>query len=81
VRSDTTARLGIAVAKKAVGAAVARNRIKRVIREYFRQTRGQLPALDIVVQARPAAARTGNDGLRKSLERHWQELIKRCAAS
>lgn len=69
------------MAKKAVASAAARNRIKRVIREHFRQSRALLPAMDIVVQAKSATARTGNDGLRESLQRHWQELIKRCAAS
>lgn len=69
------------MAKKAVPGAVERNRIKRVVRENFRQHRATLPALDIVVQARPAAAVTSNAELRQSLERHWQELIKRCAAS
>src|SRR5690242_5675762 len=51
------ARLGVAVAKKAVAAASQRTRIKRVVRESFRLDRGQLPAVDIVVQARGGAAK------------------------
>lgn len=74
-------RLGLAVARKAAASAAERNRIKRVVRERFRLNRGQLPAVDIVVQARAAAARHDNSALRSSLDWHWQEVIKRCKAS
>jgi ribonuclease P protein component len=75
------ARLGINVARKAVSNATARNRIKRQIRESFRNHRNGLPAVDIVVQARQPAATADNVLIRNSLEWHWQELIKQCAAS
>ena len=48
-------RLGVTVSKR-VGNAVTRNRVKRRIREWFRQARGRLPnGSDIVVIARQAA--------------------------
>ena len=75
------ARLGITVAKKTVSSAAKRNRIKRVVRESFRQNRSGLPAVDVVVQARHGARQHDNPGLRASLDRHWQELIKRCERS
>src|SRR5579862_6841824 len=62
------ARLGLAVAKKAVASAAARARIKRVVRESFRMNRGLLPAADIVVQARGTAAKRENGDLRASLD-------------
>jgi ribonuclease P protein component len=48
-------RLGVTVSRK-VGNAVVRNRIKRRIREWFRQDRGLVGnGRDVVVIARPAA--------------------------
>ncbi len=50
------ARLGITVSSK-VGNAVARNRVKRFVRECFRQWNHQIvPPRDILVIAKPAAA-------------------------
>lgn len=50
------ARLGVSVSKK-VGSAVARNRIKRVLREQFAQVAATVPAcIDVVVIARPGCA-------------------------
>ena len=49
-------RLGITVSGK-VGNAVARNRVKRLVREFFRRRRHEfLPGLDVLVIARKSAA-------------------------
>ena len=61
---DTAARLGLAVSRKVSKRAVARNRIKRVLRESFRRLRHQLPPGDYVFVARAAAAHASNDALR-----------------
>jgi ribonuclease P protein component len=48
-------RFGVTVSAR-VGNAVVRNRVKRVMREVFRQQRARLhPPLDIVVIAKPGA--------------------------
>ena len=55
------ARLGLIVGKRVDKRAVARNRIKRELREAFRLQKAQLPALDIVVQvvSRPERGQAG----------------------
>ncbi|MGH8307213.1 MAG: ribonuclease P protein component [Gammaproteobacteria bacterium] len=81
LNTGAKARLGITVARKTATSAVVRNRIKRQVRESFRSYHKLLPAVDVVVQARQPAAAVDNPTIRSSLEWHWQELIKRCAAS
>jgi ribonuclease P protein component len=75
------ARLGLSVSARTVGNAVNRNRIKRVIRESFRSHAAALPAVDIVVNTRPGAREIPNAQLAERLLQHWQNLVKRCAAS
>jgi ribonuclease P protein component len=62
-------RLGITASRK-VGGAVARNRVKRRVREIYRRfpRRGELPALDLVVHVQPAAAAAEFAALRAELE-------------
>jgi ribonuclease P protein component len=61
------ARLGLSVGAKSVGNAVARNRVKRIVRDWFRLCRAELPPLDLVVGARNGAASAHNAQLRESL--------------
>lgn len=66
------ARLGLAVSKKHCKKAVARNRIKRIIRESFRAQQDQLEGLDIVVMNQAPASDAANGDLFASLQQHWQ---------
>ncbi|HET6922642.1 MAG TPA: ribonuclease P protein component [Anaeromyxobacteraceae bacterium] len=61
------ARLGVTVSSK-IANAVTRNRIKRWVREAFRGVAAGLPAVDVVVVARPGADRAGLAGARQALE-------------
>jgi ribonuclease P protein component len=73
-------RLGLAIAKKVAKRAVDRNTLKRIVRESFRLRQHTLTALDIVVLARSDALTASPELLRKSLERHWLQLVKRCVS-
>lgn len=57
-----------------------RNRLKRLIRESFRQQQEALAGLDIVVIGKPVAINTMNQDLLKLLGRQWMELT-RCKES
>ena len=67
-------RLGLAIAARTIGNAVARNRLRRLIRESFRLHRSALPALDIVVSGRAPAHEASPAILRAALERLWQRI-------
>lgn len=73
------ARLGIAVSRRVARRAVDRNRIKRHVREAFRQRTLELPGLDLIVLARGDAAGASAQDIRRSLARQWQRIGKRCA--
>jgi ribonuclease P protein component len=75
------ARLGMAVGVRAAGNAVNRNRVKRLIRESFRATQQELPPVDLVVNARPAAGKASNAELTASIAGLWDRIRKRCAQS
>jgi ribonuclease P protein component len=75
------ARLGLSIGKKAVGNSVARNRVKRQVRESFRRIAQQMPALDLVVGARNGARTAHNARLQESLEALWKEIQRRCVVS
>ncbi len=68
------ARLGLAVSRKVSKRAVARNRIKRIVRESFRGHRAGLPALDLLVIARPVAVGAANPALHADLDIAWRKL-------
>ena len=75
------ARLGLAVGVKAAGNAANRNRVKRVVRETFRHRQQELPPVDLVVNARPAAAKATNAQIVASVVALWTRIRERCARS
>jgi ribonuclease P protein component len=78
VGENSGPRLGMAVSRQVDKKAVGRNRIKRVIRESFRQRfSGLNDSLDIVVLPRRETATICNRELFRSLQSHWSRLESR----
>jgi ribonuclease P protein component len=74
-------RLGITVAKKRVKKAHDRNRIKRIVRESFRNHQQSLPNIDIVVVGKSGLDKLSNQELFLVLSKLWKKLAKRCEKS
>jgi ribonuclease P protein component len=75
------ARLGLSIAARAIPRAVGRNRIRRLVREVFRLSQHELPALDLVVATRPAADAASAAELRADLARALSAIRSKCAPS
>lgn len=71
------ARLGLAIAKKADPHAVGRNRIKRLLREAFRAQQLLLPAVDLIVLARPSIRTAPNETVRAEFTSTLSKLTTR----
>jgi ribonuclease P protein component len=72
--SRDDARLGLAVSKKHIYAAVDRNKLKRIIRESFRHHQHQLCGIDIVVITYKPLKLCENPKIFNSLEWHWEKV-------
>ena len=78
--AGSEARLGIAVPKK-VGGAVARNRIKRRLREVWRQLLPQIPGgSDYVLLVRPPLAETAEERDETWLRERVEEILGKARA-
>ncbi len=72
------ARLGLAISIKNCGNAVARNRVKRLVRESFRRHQTLLGANNVVVTTRAGVAALDNRQILSALAVHWKNLNKKC---
>lgn len=75
------ARLGLAIAKKKLPTAPARNRLKRIIRESFRFHHEQLAGLDIIVLNTLHAGMKTNAEIFTALNAHWNAVAEQCKKS
>jgi ribonuclease P protein component len=76
--SNKNARLGIIASKKTLPLAVDRNRIKRIIREKFRQHNIKFCKLDLVVLVRRDFSHKVDVRI-DNLERLFSQVENRCA--
>lgn len=78
-RSNTVghARLGLAISKKALSKAHDRNRIKRLLRETFRNNTN-ISSVDVIVLIRGNVKHVQNKDIIKKLERAWNKLVNSC---
>jgi ribonuclease P protein component len=72
------ARVGLTVSSK-VGGAVTRNRIRRRLREAVRLELAGLPAVDLVLVARPSSTRATVEDFREWLRRAAVRIAKETA--
>ena len=62
--------------RKRLRRAVCRNRVKRLVRESFRQNLDRLAGQDVVVIARLGPGESSGR-IRESLAAHWQRVAER----
>lgn len=75
LNQEENSRLGMAVSRQVDKHAVGRNRIKRVVRESFRNHFScKKVCLDIVILPRRETADMSNEKLFRSLQDHWSRL-------
>ena len=68
-------RLGLAVAKKHLKLACHRNRLKRIIRDAFRQNQSAFSNIDIVVLSRADVKQRDLKQIRTALDKHWLTVV------
>ena len=68
------ARLGIIAGKQHLRRAVDRNRVRRVIRESFRQTKAALSGLDLIVLIRSSCSKVETKTIRNDIDHLWQTI-------
>lgn len=69
------ARLGLVIGKRFVNSAVARNKIKRVMRESFRLNQKRLAGFDIIIIARHQCDTLDKAKLREGIDKLWEKLL------
>ena len=70
-------RLGIVIGRKVCPRATRRNRVKRLIRETYRQRQAELEGLDIIVLARGGIAALEPPALLERITGLWTRLLNR----
>ena len=64
----------MAISARAIPTAVRRNRVRRLVRETFRMAQHELPAVDLFISVRAAAATPPGSVVVASLRRLWRGI-------
>lgn len=67
-------RLGISAARRQIRRAVDRNRLRRLVRESFRQAQDRLQGLDVVVVVRAPCLGCDRRAISRTLDKLWNGL-------
>jgi len=73
-------RIGFIIAKKNIRTAVHRNRIKRLIREYFRVNCSDLESADLIIMARRGFDKRSNSEINSAFSELWKKIIRQSSA-
>lgn len=73
-------RLGFVINKKRVALAIDRNRIKRLMREFFR-IQCQSIGIDVVMIVKRDTSKYSNEQLREELKILWEAVKRYCKIS
>ena len=74
-------RLGLVIAKKNLKLAVQRNRVKRLLREYFRLNTANIPSFDLVVLTRREIAQLSKEDIIRYRNDLFERFERKCARS
>ena len=78
---STSARLGLAIAKRQTRQAHERNRVKRIARECFRRHKAEWPSFDCVVMAKAGIENVPNPELHIMMKQLFDKVAARCVGS
>jgi len=73
-------RIGFIIAKKNIRTAVHRNRIKRIIREFFRVHSSELDTADLIIMARRGFDQRSNSEINAAFSDLWKKLVRQSSA-
>lgn len=78
---NETCRLGLIISKRHLKAAVARNRVKRCIRESFRLRQKAFLAaqtkFDLIVLSKPQVCQLDKRAIKKELDQQWSRFLNK----
>lgn len=74
--SEGFSRVGVAISKRFVPLAVVRNILRRQVKEFFRKTKNDVGAKDLVVRMRRSVEKGNLASVKSELQNLWGKLIR-----